>query len=386
MKPAFTIALSGITALVVSSAVFVAAPYLIDRSEGVQDMTIRTTPSDTSDLISMVQRTEPAVVSVIVTKDLPVIERFDSSVESPFGIFSFPEYRQNGTAPREVGGGTAFFISENGMLMTNKHVVNDTEAQYTVLLNDGRKLSAKVLAIDPGSDIALLKVDGNNFPSLTFSDEEPVLAEQVVAIGNALGEFRNTVSVGVVSGLSRSIVAGSRLGGGTEELSRIIQTDAAINEGNSGGPLLNANGEVIGMNTAIASNAQNIGFAIPSHDLTKALESFEKNGKILRPFIGVRYMLIDKTVQAQNSLDYDYGALVVKGDTAADLAVIPGSPADKAGIKENDILLELDGKKISVDTSLASLIREKSVGDTVTIKLSRGGTETEVKVTLEAQK
>jgi serine protease Do len=350
--------------------------------------------TQTEGIPATVQRTEPAVVSVVITKDVPVMEQyfeerdvdpFSNPFFSPFSI-QIPQYRQNGTEQREVGGGSAFFVSADGILMTNKHVVDDPDASYTVFLNDGKKLEATVLATDPTNDIALLKVKGDAFPYLTLSDTDPVLGQTVIAIGNALAEFRNTVSVGVVSGLSRSITAGSQYNGASEQLSHIIQTDAAINQGNSGGPLLDAAGNVIGMNTAVASGAQNIGFALPAGDLKRVLESYKQYGRIVRPYIGIRYAPITPSMKERNKLDYDYGVVVVRGDATEDTAVIPGSPADKAGILENDIILEADGEKITEENPLAVIIQRKLPGDTLALKLSSKGKEKDVVVTLEEWK
>lgn len=343
-------------------------------------------------IVAAVKRAEPAVVSVIVSKDLPVLEQY---YESPFGEdfpgFPFdiqiPKVREKGTEHREVGGGTAFFVGKDGLLMTNRHVVIDEEADYTVLLNDGQKLDAKVVARDSGNDIALLKVEGENFPALSFAEgESPRLGQTVIAIGNALGEFRNTVSRGVISGLSRTITATSGGGQDAERLDSIIQTDAAINRGNSGGPLLNSRGEIIGMNTAVASAGQNIGFAIPFPDLKRAFESFEKNGRIVRPYLGIRYMPVTTQLKEKNALAYDYGVLIVRGETETDLAIVPGSPADKAGLLENDIILEADGAKLTLETSLARIVQNKMPGDTVKLKVFSKGVEKEVMVTLEERK
>ena len=348
-------------------------------------------------IIAVVKKAEPAVASVIISKDLPVLEQY---FESPFGgsdpfsdpnfpfhfNFGIPRSRDSGkTEHREVGGGTAFFIGNDGLLMTNKHVAADDQAEYTVLLNDGRKLDAKIVARDPGGDIALLKVEGKDFPALSFTEvKAPALGQTVIAIGNALGEFRNTVSRGVVSGLSRTITAGG--GKETEKLESIIQTDAAINPGNSGGPLLDTEGDVLGMNTAIAAGGQNIGFAIPAADLRRALESYRKNGRIVRPYLGIRYAPITKELKEKNSLSVDYGVLIVRGETMDDLAVIPGSPADKAGLRENDIILEADGEKLMSDVSLAGIVQRKAPGDTLKLKVLEKGKEKEVTVTLEERK
>lgn len=361
--------------------------------------TVQTTVREESKIIKTIKEAEPAVVSVIVSKDLPVLEQyfeegfpldpfggfFGDDFLSPFS-FRIPRYREKGTERQEVGGGTAFFVRADGLLMTNKHVVSDEDAEYLALLNDGRKLSAKVAARHPSNDIALLQVEGENFPALTIADDEVKLGQTVIAIGNALGEFRNTVSVGVVSGLKRTISAGSALGGPVEHLESIIQTDAAINQGNSGGPLLNTRGLVVGMSTAIAAGAQNIAFAIPASELKRALESFGQHGRFIQAFIGVRYVPVTKELQEKNQLKYDYGALVLRGEEPTDLAVVPGSPANKAGIEENDIILEVDGQRVTLESSLVSLIRRKSPGDTITLKILHKEEEKEVKVVLEEMK
>lgn len=223
--------------------------------------------SEEAAVVNAVKKVSPAVVSIVVTKDLPKIERYSPYGNDPFfWQFYGPMYRQNGTERREIGGGSGFIIAGDGLILTNKHVVSDTEADYTVLLNDGRKFEAKIVARDSTYDIALMRIEAKNLPTVILGDSDSVVIGQtVIAIGNALGEYRNTVSTGVVSGLARSIEAGSGLGD-SELLSGVIQTDAAINPGNSGGPLLNLRGEVIGMNTAIVQGAENIGFAIPIND------------------------------------------------------------------------------------------------------------------------
>jgi serine protease Do len=354
--------------------------------------------SEKSDVVSVVEKVSPAVASIIVTKDIPKIERFRSSPfgsdffreffggEDPFGgMFDAPQYRQNGTEKREVGGGTGFIISADGYVVTNKHVVADMEAEYTVLTNDEKKYPAKVLARDPLNDLAVLKIEAKNLATLELGDSSKLKPGQtVVAIGNALGEFRNTVSTGVISGLSRSITAGGA--GFSENLTGVIQTDASINPGNSGGPLLNIAGQVIGINTAIAQGAQNIGFAIPINEVKNTIDSVKKTGKISRPWLGLRYQLINQELAEVNKLPVDYGALVVRGEKPTDLAVIPGSPADKAGIAENDIVLEIDGVKVGEDNPLANLVGKHKVGEEIRVKILHKGEEKEVKVKLEEMK
>ncbi len=396
-----TILLSGITAGVVSGLVLASAQTFSTPSSSGQALSndsVSSLPSFASSqeqsIVTAVQKTEPAVVSVIISKNVPVIERYyrQPGGNSPFGdsffeeFFSMPEYRQNGTQLREVGGGTAFFVSADGLLMTNNHVVDDESAEYTVFLNDGRQLKATVLARDTVTDIALLKVEGNNFPFLQVSNQsEPFLGQTAIAIGNALAEFRNTVSVGVISGLQRTIIAGSP-SGQAEELTQIIQTDAAINQGNSGGPLIDTHGTVIGMNTAVAGGAQGIAFAIPASDLQRVLQSYKTYGRIVRPYIGIRYTPVTPELKEKNKLAYDYGILVVRGETPADLAIVPGSPADKAGIKENDVILSVDGQKLTEDLSFSQLIQRKNPGDALTLQVSTAGKTRDVSVTLEEWK
>jgi len=236
----------------------------------------RDVASEESSIISAVEKANPAVVSIVITKDVPIIERYYQEF-NPFGDdffndffgdgfkFRIPQQRQKGTEKREIGGGSGFFISSDGYIVTNKHVVDDDKAEYTVLTNDGKKYEAEILAKDSTLDVAVIKVKGSGFSYLEFGDSDKLKPGQtVIAIGNALGEFRNSVSVGVVSGLSRSIIAGDMFGR-SEQLEGVIQTDAAINPGNSGGPLLDIAGKDVGVNVAVSQGAENIGFALTSN-------------------------------------------------------------------------------------------------------------------------
>jgi serine protease Do len=353
--------------------------------------------SQESFVVDTVKKTSPAVVSIIISKDVPKYETYINPNQqmNPFGDmfpdfpgfnFNVPQYRQNGTERKDIGGGSGFFVSGDGLIVTNKHVVDTQGAFYTVFTNDGKKHDAKVIARDPVLDIALIKIDSTLYPFLSLGNSDAVdVGQSVIAIGNALGEFRNTVSVGVISGLARSITAGDN-SGSSEVLDHVIQTDAAINPGNSGGPLLDLSGRVIGVNVAIAQGSQNIGFALPINSVKSAIESVKATGKIVRPYLGVRYISVTPDLKAKNNLTVDYGVLVKAGAMATDLAVIPGSPADKAGIVENDIILEVDGVKLDDKTSLASIIREKSVGQVISLKILHKGAEKTVSVTLEVAK
>jgi len=345
-----------------------------------------------SSVVDVVERVNPAVVSIVITKDVPIIEKYYENYD-PFNDnffdfffndrFQVPQYREKGTERREVGGGSGFFISPDGMLVTNNHVVNDEEADYTVLTNDGKSYDAEVLAKDSVLDVAILQIKGNNFPYLEFGDSDSLkLGQTVIAIGNALAEFRNSVSVGVISGLSRSITAGGPTGK-SELLEGVIQTDAAINSGNSGGPLLDLSGNIIGVNVAVQINAENIGFALPSNAVKSIADSVKEYGKIIRPYIGIRYVQITESLKEKNNLSVDYGVLVSKGSNPEELAVLPGSPADKAGIVENDIILEIDGIKLDKNKSLSLLIRNKKIGDIITLKILSQGEEKEIKIELE---
>ena len=338
-------------------------------------------------VVDVVKKANSAVVSIVISKEVP---KYDVSYNqtNPFGdmfgdtfpnfFFQTPTYKQNGTEKKEIGGGSGFLISPDGLIVTNKHVVSDTSAEYTVLLNDSKKYVAKILARDPVLDVALIKITppiGKTFSYLDLADSSSLeVGQSVVAIGNALGEFRNTVSEGIISGLSRSITAGDNAGN-SEQLDKVIQTDAAINPGNSGGPLLDLDGKVIGINVAVVQGSENIGFALPINSVKGAINSVKQTGKIVRPYIGIRYIPVTADLKTKNNLTVDYGILVQRGKDASELAVIPGSPADKAGIVENDIILELDGQKIDENQNFMNLIRNKNVGDDITLKILSKGVE-----------
>ena len=246
-------------------------------------------------VVSIVKKYSPAVVSIVATKDLPVLERiydpFQGFCDDPFFSQFFdcsrrgtraepglrsnqPELRQNGTERRQVGAGTGFMVRSDGLIVTNKHVVLDAEASYTVITNDDTKYEAKVLARDPFQDLAVVKIEAVGLATVVLGDSDGLeIGQTVVAIGNALGQFSNSVSKGIISGLSRSVTASS--GEISERLEKVIQTDTAINPGNSGGPLMNLRGEVIGINSAMVSGAQNVGFAIPVENVKKVLSDIE---------------------------------------------------------------------------------------------------------------
>lgn len=333
-------------------------------------------------IINAVKSASPAVVSIIISKDIPIIEQYFTTPFPLFPEFQVPQYRQEGTERQEVGGGTGFIVSEDGLILTNKHVVSDENAFYTVLTNNGNRYSAKVLALDPTQDLALIGLeDAFGLPTILLGDSDNLqIGQTVITIGNALGEFRNTVSAGVVSGLSRTITASG--GGVSETIEGVIQTDAAINSGNSGGPLLNLKGEVIGINTAMVSGAQNIGFAIPINKAKRDIEQVRKTGEISYPFLGVRYVIVNDAIQESSGLAVNFGAWIRKGEND-EPAVGPDSPAQEAGLQEGDIILEFNGEKITTENTLAEIIVKYNPEDVVELKILREEEEFTVSVELD---
>jgi serine protease Do len=327
-------------------------------------------------VIKSVNNAFPSVVSIIATKDIPVIDR---------RIYYGPDGLEIDikTEEKEVGSGTGFFVSSDGLVLTNRHVVSDLESDYTVITNNGEKLGVDVLARDPVYDLAILKVvDGGRFPFTKIGDSSLVkIGQTAIAIGNSLGEFSNTVSVGVVSGLGRSISATDGII--VETIEDVIQTDAAINKGNSGGPLLNLKGEVIGINTAMAVDAQSIGFSIPINKAKRMIESVIENGELIYPFLGIRYLAVNETVKEENDLSVNYGALIVKDEKRS---IDPGSAAEEAGLKAGDILLEFNGVKIDEKNRLGSLILNYYPGDKVNLKILREEEELFIDVILGQKK
>lgn len=331
-----------------------------------------------SAIISAVKESTDSVVSVVISKDVPVFEELDF-----FDFWNYSPRKQIGTEEQEVGAGTGFVASKDGLIITNRHVVEDEDASYTVILNNGEKLEATVLAKDTLLDIAFLKVDVTGLKPLPLGDSSSVqVGQTVIAIGNALGEFSNSVSTGVISGIGRSITATDSTGSNAELISNVFQTDASINHGNSGGPLLDLDGNVIGVNVAVAESAENIGFAIPIEDVKDLMSRLNADGSIDRPRLGVRITMIDSVLQEENDLAVDYGALVIAGN-AKQLAVLPGSPAQKAGIKEGDIILEIDGEKLTTDNPLPNVIQSYKIGDTITLKILRDSEELQLEATLD---
>ena len=362
-----------------------------------------------SSVIDAVKKISPAVVSVIISKDLPIFHSqsfplFDNPFNDPFSNLpnfrlespyqnynnKIPQQEETKKERRKIGGGSGFIYTPDGLVVTNQHVVLDPEADYTVILADGAEYSAKVKSRDSLNDLAILQIENKdgkplpNFPIVYLGDSDQLqVGQKVVAIGYALAEYQSTVTVGVISALGREITAGDMTGNFQETLSGLLQTDAAINAGNSGGPLINLAGEVIGINTALANGAQGIGFAIPVNDLKSALESVKKFGRIIRPILGVRYLILTKAKAKELQLDVDYGALLIGDETNGEPAIIPGSAANEADLQAKDVILEVENKKITLKNSLQKAIGSHLPGDEIKLKIWRDGKTFEVKVKLK---
>lgn len=331
--------------------------------------------------VDVVKKTDPAVVSIVASKDYSKI--YGNNQANPFYNFFFggqqPATPQGST---QVSSGSGFMVRANGLIVTNRHVVEDTTADYTVVMNDGKTYKAQVLARDTVNDVALVKVDGSNFPILTLGDSDKVqIGQTVIAIGNALGQYRNTVTKGVISGEARTVTA-SDGAGNSETLEDVLQTDASINPGNSGGPLLDLDGSVIGMNTAIDQQGTLIGFAIPINAVKQDIDSVDKTGKIVTPYIGVRYIMLSEAVATKNNLPVKNGAWIQADTTTNTPGVVSGGPADKAGLVVGDIITKINGVSLDETHSLVGQMTKYKPGDVVTLEMYHDGKAKTVKVTL----
>lgn len=332
--------------------------------------------SEESTIINVVEQSLPSVVTIGINATVSSGDSLEFDPFNPFGPFRrIPGQEEE--IERNIGSG--FIISEDGLVITNKHVVSfDEGATYEVLTNDQQRYEVTQIYRDPLNDLAILKIDANNLKPLPLADSSQLkLGQMAIAIGTPLGEFTNTVTTGIVSGLGRGITAGSPFESFVEQLDGVIQTDAAINPGNSGGPLLNSSGQVIGVNTAVSAEGQNIGFAIPSNVVQELITSFEaRGGNFERPYIGVRYTMITERNAILNEIPE--GAFITE--------VLEDSPADEADIQPDDIITQIDEQTIDGDDSegLAKIILSKSIGDIVSLQIWRDGETLQRTLTLEA--
>jgi serine protease Do len=352
----------------------------IDKVQSINKQTSNLNISEEqSAIIDLVEKSNQSVVSISISKKIQVRRQYP--FDYFFGLLPQDKPSQNLEENTTIAGGTGFVVSSDGLIVTNKHVVSDSSATYKVLFNDGSEVQAEVKTLHPTQDLAIIKVDKNNLKPVEFADSDKLkVGQTAVAIGNALGEFDNTVSRGVISGLRRSIIASDNMGN-TEQLSQVIQTDAAINQGNSGGPLLDINSKVVGVNVATAEGAQSIGFAIPSNVVVRMIDDYKKYGKVKVPFIGIRYsMLSPGSVQAKE-YGVENGALII-GDTQYP-AVVPNSPAAKAGLKSGDVITKINDKKLSVKQPLSDIIAQYRINDKIDLTIIRDTKEEKVSITLE---
>jgi serine protease Do len=331
--------------------------------------------------------TSQSQVVTAIAKDVsPSVVSIDASGTSQTqNIFG------SSTSSQEESEGTGIIISSNGYIVTNRHVISGSNS-VSVTLADGTTINnVKVVGATASNDpldIAFLKINNPPEPlqaALRGDSSSAQIGDNVVAIGNALGQFQNTVTSGIISGKGRTIQAGDEASDSTsEDLQDLFQTDAAINPGNSGGPLININGEVIGINTALASDgAQNIGFSIPINDVDGMIKSVLTTGQLKRPYLGVYYENVTPAIQKQYNLSVNYGAYIPPNQSGQ-ASVISGSPADKAGLKTGDVILAVNGTSIGTDNSLSSLIDQNEVGTTVTLTVLRDGSQKSIQVTIEA--
>lgn len=350
-------------------------PQVSQGLNGTKPKEVIKVVTEESVVINDVKQIGPSVITV--EEVLPQVSNSPFNLD-PFQVFGLQQPQSN-QAPTPSSIGSGFVVSTDGLIVTNKHVVSDIGANYNVITSNNKKYAVQQIYRDPLNDIALLKVNpGENSnqtlrPAILGDSSNLEVGQFVIAIGTALGEFRNTVTTGVISGLGRGVTAGSEFQGFVERLDNVIQTDAAINPGNSGGPLVDSSGKVIGITSAIAQNGQNIGFALPINILKDSLVSFNLHGQFNRPYLGVTYKMIAKEVAILNN--------VVSG--AYVQSVVTSSPAEKAGIKPGDIIIKLDGKTVQVQTGeLATLIAGKKVGDAISITVWRNGKTFDLKLTL----
>jgi serine protease Do len=344
-----------------------------------------------STIIDTVRKVMPSVVSVIITKSLSDLERelphANQKHHNPPHCLHIPPDKIDAHGMVQVGGGSGFVVESSGIILTNKHVIAEPNASYTILTNDNERYDAEVLARDPLNDVAILRIKpGRKLPVVELGRSDRLeLGQTVLAIGNALGIFKNTVSRGIVSGLSRSVSAQADPKSPPQELRGLIQTDAAINPGNSGGPLVDIFGRAIGINAAVVFGAQNINFAIPVNAALRDLSDLKTYGRIRRPLLGLRYLSLTPDLKAKYQLPTDYGAFVTK-EHPSDDAVIPGSPAANGGVEERDVILEWNGVPLTAEKSIQDYLDDAKVGERVTLTVMRGEERLKLSVTLAERK
>lgn len=347
-----------------------------------------------SHITHTIKKVMPAVVSITISKTAEAIQKeippelLPLMPQDRHHRIKIPKEMVDSHGMVKVGGGSGFIVRENGIIITNKHVVADANASYSVIMEGGEKYEAKILTWDPIDDVAILKIEAGRLPAVALGNSKKLeLGETVLAIGNALGLFKNTVSAGIISGLSRSIRASTDMDPRKpmQELRGLIQTDAAINPGNSGGPLVNLAGEAVGINAAVVFGAQNLGFAIPINVVARDLEDLHVHGRIRRPLLGLRYVMVTDGMQEAMKLSVGTGALIA-GHLPHTEAIVAGSPADKAGLKERDVIIECNGEKLTPENDIQDILEQKEVGDVLRLTVMRGKKQFTTAVTLTERK
>jgi serine protease Do len=365
--------------LIVSAAAGFGGGWLGGRNNNTVEQQKVVLQSQSQLISNIAQSVGQSVVSVVSTQG-----GSSASSSSLFGVTG------SGSTSEEEGSG--IILTSGGLIITNRHVVPAGTTSVSVTLADGTTYNNVTVvgrtSEDDSLDIAFLQipsVNGHKLVAAQLGDSSKTgVGDSVVAIGNALGQYQNTVTSGIISGYGRSVQASSSDGSSTESLDDLFQTDAAINEGNSGGPLVNLDGQVIGINTAVASDAQNVGFAIPINDVAGLIKSVEQTGKLQQPYLGVIFVPITADVQSQYSLSVANGAWVAPEAVTGQAGVVNGSPAAVAGIKEGDIITSVNGTAVNQSTSLTSIIDKLSVGQKVPLAVVRSGKTITVNVTLGA--
>jgi serine protease Do len=319
---------------------------------------------ESSAAVDVAKEVSPSVVSITTTT---------TQSGSSFSFF--------GDSQSEEGAGTGIIVSSGGLIMTNNHVISGASTIDVFTSNGTEYKNAKVVATDTTNDLAFIQISASGLKPATLGDSSTVqVGTEVIAIGNALGQYQNTVTQGIISGVGRPVEASDDSGDSTESLQNLFQTDAAINPGNSGGPLVDVKGDVIGIDTAVASDAQGIGFAIPINEAKQELSQVQNTGNISRPYLGVRYVPITPAFATDNNLPVTNGAYV-SGDSSAP-AVVAGSPAANAGLQNGDIITKVGGQSINQTNTLSVLIGQHKVGDKVQLTYIRSGKTQTVTVTL----
>lgn len=334
-----------------------------------------------SDLVSSIaQNVGKSVVSVDVTGSANA------------GVGQYLNFGLPSQSTVTQSAGTGIILTSDGLIVTNRHVVPSGTTRVSVTLSDGTQYDdVEVVGRTSASDtldVAFLKIRDTQGKDLTPAkigdSSKSRIGDTVIAIGNALGQFQNTVTTGIISGHGRSVQASDSSGASSEDLEDLFQTDAAINEGNSGGPLVNLNGEVIGLNTAVAGNAQNIGFAIPINDISGLIDSVKTSGVLQRPYLGVMYVSLTDDIAKQYKLSVQRGAFIPSAIQLGEDTIVDGSPAAKAGLKEGDVITKVNNTKIDENNGLTSVLGRHKVGEKVTLTVVRDGKTITKDVTLDA--